>query len=113
MIFLVKSTFVIRIKRRGVKHLELRETDCGDEGAAALAKMLGVNKTLICLYLCNGYCKDSVRKNYIGDEGATALADVLKEHNSSLRELHLCHNTNITDKGLRKITETVQKKIRH
>ena len=47
--------------------------------------------------------------NDIGDKGAISLADVLKEHNSSLRELHLCHNTNITDKGLRKLTETVQK----
>ena len=95
---------------KGVKHLELKATDCGDEGAAALAKMLGVNKTLESLCLCSLRMFDnSVLPNYIGDEGATALADVLKEHNSSLRELHLCRNKKITDKGLRKLTETVQK----
>ena len=94
---------------KGVKHLKLKDTDCGDEGAEALAKMLGVNKTLESLCLCNLRLEDSVRPNYIGDEGATALADVLKEHNSSLRKLHLCRNPNITDKGLRKLTETVQK----
>ena len=90
---------------KGVKRLHLNFTDGGDEGAAALAKMLGVSKTLECLYLCN-YLNSSQN---IGDDGATALADVLKEHNSSLRELHLCHNANITDKGLKKLTETVQK----
>ena len=94
---------------KGVNHLYLKNTDCGDEGAAALAKMLGVNKTLEGLYLCNYYEGASVSLNNIGDDGATALADVLNKHNSSLRELHLCRNTNITDKGLRKLTETVQK----
>ena len=92
-----------------VKHLRLGSTDCDDEGAAALAKMLGVNKTLEFVYLCSIYYKGCACRNNIGDEGATALADVLKEHNSSLRKLHLCGNTNITDKGLRKFTETVQK----
>ena len=94
---------------KGVKHLYLRSTGCGDEGVAALAKMLGVNKTLEHLSLFNGYNAGSECRNNIGDEGATALADVLKEHNSSLKVLHLKHNTNITDKGLRKLTETVQK----
>ena len=95
---------------KGVKHLHLTYTDCGDEGAAALAKMLGINKTLECLYLCGGFDDSySVPPNNIGDDGATALADVLKEHNSSLRELHLCRNSTITDKGFRKLTETVQK----
>ena len=98
---------------KGMKNLYLENTNCGDEGAAALAKMLGINKTLECLYLCGRFTydndNDSLVQNYIGDEGATALADVLKEHNSSLRELHLCRSTNITDKGLRKLTETVQK----
>ena len=94
---------------KGVKHLYLNRTECGDEGAVALAKMLGVNKTLESLHLCSRNHNDSVRENYIGDEGAIALANVLKEHNSSLRELHLYGNTNITDKGLRKLTETVQK----
>ena len=93
---------------KGVKHFYLNKTDCGDEGAAALAKILGVNKTLESLHLCNRP-NDSVLQNNIGDEGAAALADVLKEHNSSLRELHLCRNKNITDKGLRKLIETVQK----
>ena len=92
-----------------VKHLYLRSTGCGDEGAAALAKMLGVNKTLEDLSLHNGYNEGSGCRNNIGDEGATALADVLKEHNSSLKVLHLKQNTNITDKGLRKLTEAVQK----
>ena len=93
----------------GVKHLKLKGTDCGDEGAAALAKMLGVNKTLECLFLCNNCGNKPKFPNNIGDEGAISLADVLKEHNSSLRKLHLCHNTNITDEGLRRLTETVQK----
>ena len=88
---------------KGVKRLHLNSTECGDEGAAALAKMLGVNKTLECLYLCYNSPQS------IGDDGATALGDVLKEHNASLRELHLYGNTNITDKGLKKLTETVQK----
>ena len=98
----------------GVKHLYLKNTDCGDEGAAALAKMLGVNKTLEFLYLCSTFTydddDDSVPPNNIGDDGATALADVLKKRNSSLRELHLCSNKKITDRGLRKLTETVQEK---
>ena len=98
---------------KGVKHLYLQNTDCGDEGAAALAKMLGINKTLEFLYLCGRFTlfthNVSLLKNNIGDEGATALADVLKEHNSSLKELHLCRNKNITDKGLKNLTETVQK----
>ena len=92
-----------------VKHLGLRSTGCDDEGAAALAKMLGINKTLEFLYLCNVDYMSPACRNNIGDEGAIALADVLKEHNSSLKMLHLCRNTNITDKGLRKLTETVQK----
>ena len=90
---------------KGVKCLKLSHSECGDKGAAALAKMLGVNKTLECLYLCNHLNSSQ----HIGDDGATALADVLKEHNSSLRELHLCRNKRITDKGLKKLTETVQK----
>ena len=94
---------------KGVKHLRLRSTLCDDEGAVQLANMLGVNKTLEFLYLCSDYDDVALCGNDIGDKGAIALADVLKEHNSSLRELHLCHNTNITDKGLRKLTETVQK----
>ena len=94
---------------KGVKYLSLIATDCGDEGAAALAKMLGVNKTLESLYLCGRSYDVSSIRNSIGDEGATALADVLKEHNSSLKVLHLKQNTNITDKGLRKLTEAVQK----
>ena len=93
---------------KGVKRLSLNGTDCGDEGAAALAKMLGVNKTLESLYLRRYYDASSVPNN-IGDEGATALADVLKEHNSSLKVLRLKQNKNITDKGLRKLTEAVQK----
>ena len=96
----------------GVKHLMLERTHCGDEGGAALAKMLGINKTLECLYRCaSTYANDSDSspQNNIGDERAIALADVLKEHNSSLKVLHLCRNTNITDKGLRKLTETAQK----
>ena len=92
-----------------VKHLGLRNTGCDDEGAAALAKMLGINKTLEFLYLCNVCYTRPACRNNIGDEGAIALADVLKEHNSLLKVLHLCRNTNITDKGLRKLTETVQK----
>ena len=94
---------------KGVKHLSLNVTDCGDEGAAALAKMLGVNNTLEDLSLCDEKSPRLDRQNNIGDEGAIALADVLKEHNSSLQVLHLCRNTNITGKGLRKLTETVQK----
>ena len=86
---------------KGVKRLYLNSTECGDEGAAALARMLGVNKTLDCLCLRNN--------SPLGDDGATALAVVLKEHNASLRELHLNGNTNITDKGLKQLTETVQK----
>ena len=94
---------------KGVKRLHLNFTECGDEGAAAaLAKMLGVNKTLESLYLRRYYDASSIRKD-IGDEGATALADVLKEHNSSLKVLDLKQNRNITDKGLRKLTEAVQK----
>ena len=98
---------------KGVKRLYLNKTDCGDEGAAALAKMLAINETLECLYLFGSFTydndNDSLLQNNIGDEGATALADVLKEHNSSLRELHLYSNEKITDKGLNKLTETVQK----
>ena len=94
---------------KGVKHLRLRNTDCDDKGAAALAKMLGTNKTLEFLYLCSRFTYDFAPPNNIGDQGGTALADVLKEHNSSLKVLHLCRNEKITDKGLRKLTETVQK----
>ena len=94
---------------KGVNCLDLRYSECGDEGAAALAKMLGINKTLESLYLCNICADECLLLNDIGDEGAIALADVLKEHNSSLKVLHLCGNTNITDKGLRKLTETEQK----
>ena len=94
---------------KGVKHLRLRSTLCDDEGAAQLANMLGVNKTLEFLYLCSDYDDETLLENNIGDEGAIALADVLREHNSSLKVLHLCRNKNITDKGLRRLTETVQK----
>ena len=94
---------------KGVKHLYLKKTDCGDEGAAALAKMLGINKTLESLFLCSDCDDEPLLQNNISDEGAIALADVLKEHNSSLKVLHLCHYKRITDKGLRKLTETVQK----
>ena len=93
----------------GVKHLSLRSTLCDDEGAAQLASMLGINKTLENLYLCSDYDDVAICGNDIGDKGAIKLADVLKEHNSSLKVLHLCRNTDITDKGLRKLTETVQK----
>ena len=96
---------------QGLEELSLRNTECDDEGAAALAKMLRMNKTLKRLCLCNRHNK-LIRRNSIGDKGATALADVLKEYNSSLRELHLCHNTNIINTGLRKLTETVQKNKR-
>ena len=95
---------------QGLKELGLMNTECDDEGAAALAKMLRMNKTLERLALC----KDPVEFLYgnstsIGDKGATALADVLKQYNSSLRGLHLCDNTNITNTGLRKLIEAVQK----
>ena len=93
---------------QGLKELGLMNTECDDEGAAALAKMLRMNKTLERLALC----KDPVELQYgnsIGDKGATALADVLKQYNSSLRGLHLCDNTNITNTGLRKLIEAVQK----
>ena len=93
---------------QGLEKLALMNTECDDEGAVALAKMLRMNKTLKRLYLCNKPNKPK-RKNSIGDKGATALADVLKEYNSSLRELHLCRNTNITITGLRKLFEAVQK----
>ena len=93
---------------QGMVLLYLRNTKCDDEGAAALAKMLRMNKTLKRLALCNEHYELKFR-NSIGDKGATALADVLKEYNSSLRELHLCGNTNITNTGVRKLTDTVQK----
>ena len=95
---------------QGLKDLSLMNTECDDEGAAALAKMLRVNKTLERLALCNyEFDEPECKNNSIGDKGATALADVLKEYNSSLRELHLCRNTNITNTGLRKLIEAVQK----
>ena len=98
---------------QGLEELSLMSTECDDEGAAALAKMLRMNKTLERLALCNLDEPDELDeleyRNSIGDEGATALADVLKECNSSLRELHLCRNTNITNTGLRKLIEAVQK----
>ena len=97
---------------QGLKKLVLMNTECDDEGAAALAKMLRINKTLERLALCNYEDDEYYQQDYdnsIGDEGATALADVLKEYNSSLRELHLCRNTNITNTGLRKLIEAVQK----
>ena len=97
---------------QGLEELHLINTECDGEGAAALAKMLRINKTLERLALCN-YEDDENHEfeygNSIGDEGATALADVLKEYNSSLRELHLCLNTNITNTGLGKLIEAVQK----
>ena len=93
---------------QGIELLSLMDTKCDDEGAAALAKMLRMNKTLERLHLCNKNAEPEYR-NSIGDKGATALADVLKEYNSSLRELHLCDNTNITNTGLRKLIEAVQK----
>ena len=93
---------------KGVKKLYLMNTKCDDDGAGALAKMLRINKTLEYLYLSNLY-DNCQYKNNIGDNGATALADVLKEYNSSIRELHLSQNKNITNTGLRKLTETVQK----
>ena len=95
---------------QGLEELSLRDTECDDEGAASLAKMLSMNKTLERLYICNYiYTRTCNAFNTIGDKGATALADVLKEYNSSLRELHLCRNTNITNTGLRKLIEAVQK----
>ena len=93
---------------QGLEELGLINTKCDDEGAAALAKMLRMNKTLKRLTLCIKHIKLRWR-NSIGDKGATALADVLKEYNSSLRGLHLCGNTNITNTGLRKLIEAVQK----
>ena len=72
-----------------------------------LAKILRRNETLKNLHLCNKY-EDQYR-NSIGDKGATALAGVLKQYNSSIRKLHLCGNTSITDKGFRKLTKTVQR----
>ena len=93
---------------QGLWLLRLMNTECDDDGAAALANMLRMNKTLKTLHLCNDG-RTMQYHNIIGDEGATALADVLKEHNSSLRELHLCGNTNITNTGVRKLTDTVQK----
>ena len=93
---------------QGLKELSLMSTKFYDEGAAALAKMLRINRTLERLALCTN--KDDVDyHNIIGDKGATALADVLKKYNSSLRELHLCRSTNITNTGLRKLIEAVQK----
>ena len=105
---------------KGVKYLRLRSTLCDDEGAAQLANMLVINKTLESLYLCSDYDDEPLIHNDISDdeplihndisdEGAIALADVLKEHNFSLKVLHLCRNKKITDNGLRKLTETVQK----
>ena len=94
---------------QGLRFLCLMNTECDDEGAAALANMLRMNKTLEVLYICSGSTTVQYRNNIIGDKGATALADVLKEYNSSLRELHLCRNTNITNTGVRKLTDTVQK----
>ena len=96
---------------QGLEELSLMDTKCDDEGAAALAKMLHMNKTLKRLALCNELEPDH-KNNSIGDKGATALADVLKEYNSSLRELYLCRNTNIINTGLRKLIETVQKNKR-
>ena len=93
---------------QGLQLLSLSNSS-GDDGAAALAKMLRMNKTLKWLYLCTLRPKPLDYSNSIGDKGATALADVLKEYNSSLRELHLCGNTNITNTGLGKLIETVQK----
>ena len=94
---------------QGLKELSLMNTECDDEGAVALANMLHMNKTLERLLLCNKANEPVFRNNSIGDKGATALADVLKENNSSLRELHLCDNTNIPNTGLRKLIEAVQK----
>ena len=94
---------------QGLEELSLINTECNDEGAAALAKMLHMNKTLERLVLCDLDEEPVFKNNSIGDKGATALADVLKEYNSSLRELHLCSNTNITNTGLRKLIEAVQK----
>ena len=96
---------------QGLKELSLRNTECDDEGAVALAKMLRMNKTLERLALCNHDDDDDEDEYYnsTGDKGATALADVLKEYNSSLRKLHLCRNRNITNTGLRKLIEAVQK----
>ena len=93
---------------QGLEELHLMNTECDDEGAAALEKMLRINKTLKLLALCNEFDKP-VFINSIGDKGATSLADVLKEYNSSLRELHLCGNTNITNTGLGKLIEAVQR----
>ena len=92
---------------QGLKKLGLMNTECDDEGAAALAKMLRMNKTLEQLALCNEPHELGCR-NSIGDKGATVLADVLKECNSSLTELNL-NRTNITNAGLRKLIEAVQK----
>ena len=94
---------------QGLRLLCLKNTECDDEGAAALANMLRMNNTLEFLHICNEDRTVQYHNNIIGDGGATALADVLKEYNSSLRELHLCRNTNITNTGVRKLTDTVQK----
>ena len=94
---------------QGLEELSLVNTECDDEGAAALAKMLHMNKTLERLALCNNENDKFGYYNSIGDTGATALADVLKQYNSSLRRLHLCSNTDITNTGLRKLIEAVQK----
>ena len=94
---------------QGLRFLSLRHTECDDDGAAALANMLRMNKTLEFLHICNDSTAERYHNNVIGDKGATALAGVLKEYNSSLRELHLCGNTNITNTGVRKLTDTVQK----
>ena len=95
---------------QGLEGLSLVNTGCDDEGTAALAKMLRINKTLKLLDLGNENRQPDGQTNSIGDKGATALADVLKEYNSSLRTLHLCRNTDIiTNTGLRKLIEAVQK----
>ena len=79
----------------------------GDKGVAALANMLRVNKTLEVLYICNeGFV--IYKKNLLVTREELPLL-VLKKYNSLLRELHVCGNTSITNKGFRKLTKTVQK----
>jgi NLR family CARD domain-containing protein 3 len=68
--------------------LGLERNSIGDGGAVALGAALEVNISLTTLHLWN---------NSIGDEGASSLLDVLKKCNTTLTELTLHGNDNISE----------------
>ena len=77
-----------------LQYLSLRFTNCGKQGAFAVAKMLRSNNTLQEL---------DIGSNPLGFKGMTKIANALKS-NRTLNHLHL-HDTGCSDKGAAAIAD--------